>query len=173
MYMENTASTGTRTSRPWQFWPEHRRHIQDFPMLHGAIQTAMTIPHGEQCGHALYYWPIENLPLPQASRADPVRAADAIALCIGRILPKPGDMFARIEDNCFGILRINLSGAQLLQSIRDLDDMANELNSVYPGHIKPAPVHLSASFLRRDETVEDALDRVKCKLRPPLHDPAG
>ncbi len=170
MYMNNRASTTTRQHRPWHIWPEHRRHIQDFPMFHEAIKTALTLHHDENCGHALYYWPFEDLALPRASWGEPTRVSDAIALCIGCILPKPGDMFARIQDNRFGILRINLSVQELLASIRALDEMANALNEAYPDHIKPGPVHLSCSFLRGDETVEDALGRVRSKLRGPLPD---
>ena len=173
MYMENLAPRPAVTRRPWHMWPEHRRHIQDFPLFYEAIRTALTLPHDENCGHALYYWPFDDLDLPRSSRADPKCVSEAIALCIGCILPKPGDMLARIQGNRFGILRINLSTQDLLASIRGLDDMASALNEVYPDQIKPGPVHLSCSFLRNDETVEDALGRVRCKLRTPLTDPIG
>ena len=168
MYMENLEPKATMRGRPWHLWPEHRRHIQDFPMFHDAIHTALTLPHDENCGHAIYYWPIDAAVLPRSSFSDPKRASDAIALCIGCILPKPGDMFARIQENRFGILRINLSVQDLLASIRALDDMANALHQVYPDHITAGPVHLSCSFLRDAESVEDALGRVRCKLRDPL-----
>ncbi len=170
MYMENLSPRPAITRRPWHMWPEHRRHIQDLPMFYDAIQTAITLPHNENCGHALYYWPFDDLTLPRKSRSEPARVSDAIALCIGCILPKPGDMLARIQEHRFGILRINLSTQELLASIRALDDMVSALNEVYPDHIKPGPVHLSVSFLRNDETVEDALGRVRCKLRGPLPD---
>lgn len=137
-------------------------------MFHNAIHTALTLPHDVNCGHVLYYWPFDDLALPQNSRSDPATVSAAIALCIGCILPKPGDMFARIQEHRFGLLRINLTVQDLLASIRALDDMASLLHQCYPEQIKPGPVHLSCSFLRSDETVEDALRRVRCKLRDPL-----
>ena len=170
MFMDRAFPAREASPTPWELRPDYRRHIQDFPLFHDAIRTAINLPSNPEHGHVLMYWPFDDALLPKVKYGDPVRVSDAFALCIGEFLPNPGDIMARIQDNRFGLLRINMTVQQLMVMIRGLDKIAARLATLYPDHIPTTPLHLSASFLRKGETVEDALGRVRCKLRDPMPD---
>lgn len=170
MFIDRAFPARESSPTPWALRPDFRRHIQDLPLFYDAIRTAIDLPSMPEHGHVLLYWPFDDVVLTRVKHDDPARVSDAFARCVGEFLPNPGDIFARIQDNRFGILRINMTVQQLMVMIRGLDSIATRLAAIYPGQMPPAPLHLSASFLRKDETVEDALGRVRCKLRDPIPD---
>lgn len=170
MFLDRAFPARETSMKPWDLRPDFRRHIQDFPLFHDAIRTAIDLPCIAEHGHVLLYWPFDDAALPKTHSDDPARTSEAFARCVGEFLPNPGDMMARIQDHRFAMLRINMTVQQLMVMIRGLDSIAKRLATLYPGLTPPTPLHLSASFLRQGETVEDALGRVRCKLRGPIHD---